>query len=63
MMEECETVLIEVNDNFKVQAERTFKILNECGFKLLHKTHAEIFDGNPNFGQTYNQIWFKEKSW
>ena len=47
----CQTVLIEVNDNFAEQAKQTASILGECGFTLKER-----------FIQGYsihNQIWTK----
>lgn len=47
----CKTVLIEVNDDFRDQADETMGILSECGFFLKQKYHQA--------GETYNQIWVK----
>lgn len=57
---ECLSVLIEVNDDFEKQSNEVSRILLSCGYILEGKRHAEIFDNNPSFGRTYNQIWVKE---
>jgi FkbM family methyltransferase len=56
---ECKSVLIEVNDDFRKQSKEVSRVLQDCGFSLENKTHAEEFEGNLHFGRTYNQIWVK----
>ena len=55
------SILIEVNDEFKSQFNKTKKILTKLGFKLIKKSHAEHFDFSKTSEKTtYNQIWVKE---
>ena len=55
---ECESILVEVNDDFKMQAKRVSENLNECGFSLREKKHGEMFD-HGKYAAIYNQIWVK----
>ena len=56
-------VLIEVNDDFKAQAEGCRKLLEDCGLKLEDKRHSEMVASSKNgFQNTFNQIWIRDKS-
>jgi len=51
-------ILIEINDSFSVQANEASKCLEQAGFTLKEKRHAEEFDtGMAQY--TFNQIWVK----
>ena len=52
-----ESLLIEVNDNFTKQAGDTKEYLKKAGFKLKHKRHSEIIAKSTKFSSVYNQIW------
>ena len=53
-------ILIEINDEFKVQADEATNNLIEAGFTLKEKRHADFFDTvTTTAGHTYNQIWVK----
>ena len=52
-----ESLLIEVNDNFIKQARDTEEYLKKAGFKLKHKRHSEIIAKSTKFNSFYNQIW------
>ena len=53
-------ILIEINDEFKVQADEATNNLIEAGFTLKEKRHADFFDTvTTAAGHTYNQIWVK----
>ena len=54
----CKSVLVEVNDNFDEQADGVLEIMLECGFRLVSKSHSELF-AKKSFANTYNQIWVK----
>jgi len=54
-----ESLLIEVNDNFIKQAGDTKEYLKKAGFKLKHKRHSEIIAKSTKFSSFYNQIWVK----
>lgn len=56
----CYSVFVEVNDDFYEQSEGVKSILEECGFKLSEKTHAEMHESSEEYNKTFNQIWFKE---
>lgn len=58
-LKNVQSVLIEVNDNFKKQAEDVEKYLIKAGFKLEYKKHSEIIDKSSSFSSFYNQIWTK----
>jgi FkbM family methyltransferase len=54
----CKTVLIEVDDSFKQQADGVSQILTRCGFTLNQKRSSEMFVAGEYAG-TFNQIWTK----
>ena len=54
-----ESLLIEVNDNFIKQAGDTEEYLKKAGFKLKHKRHSEIIAKSTKFNSFYNQIWIR----
>jgi len=60
----ADSILIEINDAFIEQAQRTNQYLERSGFMLKEKTHAEHYDNVVLFkgieGTTYNQIWVKK---
>ena len=53
------SLFIEVNDDFKEQANQVKDILESAGFALKEKRHSEILEGSERFGRTYNQIWVR----
>ncbi len=54
------SVLVEVNDDFSIQAEAVVGLLQAAGFQLKAKLHANCFDYAENFTSTsFNQIWIK----
>lgn len=56
---ELKSLLIEVNDDFKEQANQVKDILESAGFALKEKRHSEWLEGSEGFGRTYNQIWVR----
>jgi FkbM family methyltransferase len=53
-------VLIEVNDNFKEQAEQCALRLAEAGLTLKEKRHSTIIaNSSSGFDASYNQIWVR----
>ena len=52
------TVYVEVNDNFREQAEGVAAVLQDCGFELEEKRRSETFD-DTEYADTHNQIWMK----
>lgn len=51
-------VLIEVNDDFREQAEGCERLLKAAGLTMRHKLHSEMIDSSTTgFQNTYNQIW------
>lgn len=52
------TVCVEVNDNFREQAEGVARILGDSGFALEEKGRGETFDDSPR-ARPLNQIWVK----
>lgn len=54
-------VLIEVNDDFREQAEGCELLLRSAGLVLKSKLHSEMIDNSTaGFQNTYNQIWTRE---
>ena len=53
-------LLIEINENFKEQYDKVLKLMNQYGFKLIHKKHNDdIFSEKSKFKNTYNYIFKK----
>ena len=57
--EELKSLFIEVNDDFKEQANQVKDVLESAGFVLKEKRHSEMLEGSERFGRTYNQIWVR----
>lgn len=53
-------VIIEVNDDFKDQADNCYKLLSNAGLKLQNKKHSDLFEGEDSlFKNCFNQIWVR----
>jgi len=60
VLQSCESILIEINDNFTLQANRSQVILKELGFYLHDKRHGKQYDDiTSKSHNTFNQIWKK----
>ncbi len=60
VLSKTQGVLIEINDEFRVQAEEASNYLVVAGFTLKEKRHADYFDTVTSAARhTYNQIWVK----
>ena len=60
ILQKTKEVLIEVNDNFKLQSDTCINMLAKSGFRLSSKKHSEMIENSNNdFNKTYNQIWKK----
>jgi FkbM family methyltransferase len=56
----AKAVLLEINDRFTVQATDSRKYLQEAGFFLKEKRHADCYNTDSGPGRfTFNQIWTK----
>jgi len=51
-----QSVLIEVDERFDLQVEKTDNYLTEAGLTMVAKRHSEMFDGGP-WASSFNQIW------
>ena len=61
VLKQAKTVLIEINDAFKDQANQSNIYLEKSGFRLKEKRHAEYYDKFDGIeSSTYNQIWVKD---
>ena len=56
VLNKVQGVLVEINDNFIEQAEKSKDALENAGLTLMGKRRSEIPDGS-RFENTYNQIW------
>jgi hypothetical protein len=60
VLTKVKSILVEVNDNFLVQADNVNRFLIQAGFTLNEKKHADYFDTLFTAASTtYNQIWSK----
>ncbi|WP_416236409.1 FkbM family methyltransferase [Spirulina sp. CCNP1310] len=62
VLENVQSVLIEINEDFEKQAIESQGYLQKAGLVFQEKRHSEMFDSNPRFGNTYNQIWYRPNS-
>lgn len=54
-------ILIEVNDDFKEQAEGVKSLLTAAGLVIMEKRHSEtVANSNVSFTHSYNQIWVRK---
>ena len=57
---ELESVLIEINENFKEQYEKILKIMQQNNFKILHKKHnEELFNKDSKYSKVFNYIFIR----
>jgi hypothetical protein len=54
------TVLIEVNDDFKVLATDVQNHLQKAGFRLVERRHSDMF-ATGIFASTFNQVWVRDQ--
>ena len=59
VLSQVKGILVEINDVFTEQAEKSKEVLEHAGLTLIEKRHAEIFE-NTKFSNLYNQIWTRE---
>ena len=59
-LKRVKSVLVEINDDYKEQADQSNKLLEQAGLELRKKQHAEMFEGT-RYGNVYNQIWERER--
>jgi FkbM family methyltransferase len=59
VLKKIKGLIIEVNDNFREQAELCRALLESSGLSLIEKRHSAIFDDMDSFGNgmVWNQIW------
>ncbi|MDO8307685.1 MAG: FkbM family methyltransferase [Actinomycetota bacterium] len=55
------TVLIEVNDDFEVQAREVDRLMSQAGFVLAERRQADMV-ATSAFASTFNQIWVRADS-
>ncbi len=57
VLEHLSELSIEVNEDFFEQVVNVEKHCSAAGLILKHKKHSAMFENNPRFGNTYNQVW------
>lgn len=55
-LKKVRSVLVEVDDNFVLQVEKTNEYLTKAGLKLKGKLHSDLID-KSEFKSVFNQIW------
>ena len=61
VLNNAQSILIEINDAFIEQAEKSNQYLENSGYILREKRHAEYYDKYDGIeSTTYNQIWIKK---
>jgi len=58
ILQNVQSVLVEINDNFQQQSDDSAHYLKEAGLQLMEKRRWEDFD-NTDYESTYNQIWHR----
>jgi FkbM family methyltransferase len=59
---DCKSVLVEVNDAFKEQADKVAILLESYGFALRDKLQGDSASKSNLFSDTFNQIWVKKNN-
>ena len=59
VLSKIQGILVEINDDFTEQAEKSRDALERAGLTLKEKRHSEMFEGTK-FSGTYNQIWIRK---
>ena len=59
ILKSVNSVLIEINDNFKNQSLWAEHYLKDAGLSFKEKKHSLMFE-NTEFDSSYNQIWVRE---
>ncbi len=58
--EKIDSLLIEINENFKEQYEKILKIMQQNNFKILHKKHnEELFNKDSKYSKVFNYIFIR----
>ena len=55
-----QSILVEVNDKFKLQNDRINKKLAEKGFEMREKKQSELLSKTEQVKDVFNQIWYKK---
>ena len=56
VLEKAQGILVEINDDFRAQAEESEMALRAAGLTLKEKRHSAMFDDSA-FQNSFNQIW------
>ena len=56
ILKKTKSILVEVDESFITQVERTKKYLTEAGLKLTEKKHSDLIE-KSKFKSVFNQIW------
>ena len=56
VLRQTKSVLVEVDEKFALQTEKTKKYLTESGLKLTEKKHSDLIE-KSKFKSVFNQIW------
>ena len=56
ILKKTKSILVEVDEKFIMQVERTKKYLTEAGLKLIKKKHSDLIE-KSKFKSVFNQIW------
>jgi len=60
VLNKINSILIEINDDFKEQAVNSRKFLEAAGLSFKEKRHGEISDKSTIYSMVYNQIWIRK---
>jgi FkbM family methyltransferase len=61
LLNKISELAIEVNDKFSEQAVNVAVCCEKAGLVFRHKKHSAIYNDSKEFGDTYNQLWYRPK--
>jgi FkbM family methyltransferase len=59
VLSKIQGILVEINDDFTEQADKSKEVLERAELKFVEKRHSELFEGGT-FKNLYNQIWERQ---
>tara|TARA_B110000438_G_C15726719_1_gene612348 strand:+ start:140 stop:991 length:852 start_codon:yes stop_codon:yes gene_type:complete len=62
ILNETESILVEVNDKFKLQYEKIHKNLTSKGFEMVEKKQSQLIAESKEVHDVFNQIWARKNN-
>src|SRR5205823_315257 len=55
VLQNINSILVEINDAFELQAQEAARYLEQAGFRLVSKKHSDLLEKHPDFRGIFNQ--------